>query len=143
MAVNAGAWPVIGQLLAVMYAPKNPDNASSHLRSGLPARGVRHPAAGGRGITVSRTPYRGITPEARASAPAGIPGTPGIPDADPASSSVPGSVVKPAPDNAETEPLEGACQPAGTDNGPIEFARAKLAVTAVGRPPKPDAAPFN
>jgi len=38
-----------------------------------------HPAAGGRGITVSRVPYRGMTPEARGIVPIGIPGTPGTP----------------------------------------------------------------
>jgi predicted ATPase len=102
----------------------------------------RHPAAGGCAITVSRTPYRGWTPKARATVGAGIPGTPGIPD--PAASSVPASVVKPAGDKAETARVDGADQLAGTDNGPIEFARATLASTALGRPappPRPDAAP--
>jgi hypothetical protein len=70
---------------------------------------------------VSRTPYRGRTPEPRANAPTGTPGTPGIPDA--AASSVPVNVVKPAGDNADTCPVAGAAQLEGTDKGPIEFAR--------------------
>lgn len=84
-----------------------------------------------------------MTPEARATVPAGIPGTPGIPD--PAASPVPGRVVKPAPGNAATRVVDGASQPAGTDNGPIEFARPILTVIALGRPPRPgaDAALFN
>jgi hypothetical protein len=55
-------------------------------------------------------------------------------------------VVKPAGDNAETARPDGADQLAGTDNGPIEFARATLASTALGRPappPRPDAAPAD
>src|ERR1700741_2954100 len=105
---------------------------------------ARHPAAGGCAITVSRTPYRGRTPEARATVGAGIPGTPGTPD--PAASSVPANVVKPAGDHAETARADGAGQLAAHHNGPIEFARATLASTALGRPappPRPDAAPAD
>src|SRR5271169_593315 len=105
---------------------------------------VSHPPASGRVITVSRIPYRGMTPEARETVPAGIPGTPGIPDPDSASSSVPGSVVKPAPDSAETVWADGADQAAGTDIGPIVFARARVAVMLPRpAPPRPDATPFN
>jgi hypothetical protein len=43
-------------------------------------------------------------------------------------------VVKPAGDKAETARVDGADQLAGTDNGPIEFARAILASTELGRP---------
>jgi hypothetical protein len=85
-----------------------------------------------------------MTPEARETVPADIPGTPGIPDPDSASSSVPGSVGKPAPESAEKVWTDGADQAAGTDIGPIVFARATVAVMLPRpAPPRPDAAPFN
>lgn len=68
-----------------------------------------------------------MTPEARLSVPAGTPGKPGVPCS---ATSVPSSVVKPAPDNAETGVLEGVAQDGGTDIGPIEPARPALASTA-------------
>lgn len=87
---------------------------------------------------MSRTPYRGRTPEARPAA-TGTPGTPGIPCS---ATSVPGSVVRPAGDNAETGRVEGAAQLGGTDSCPIEFARPTLASTVLptlAAPPAPDA----
>lgn len=72
-------------------------------------------------------PVSGMTPEARLSVPAGTPGKPGVPCS---ATSVPSSVVKPAPDNAETGVLEGVAQDGGTDIGPIEPARPALASTA-------------
>jgi len=137
-AVNASEWR------RCRWQARPPSGRVGALGAGRAWLSARHPAAGGCAITMSRTPYRGRTPEARATVGAGIPGTPGIPD--PAASSVPASVVKPAGDNAETARPDGADQLAGTDNGPIEFARATLASTALGRPappPRPDAAPAD
>ena len=69
-----------------------------------------------------------MTPEARVSVPTGIPGTPGMPA--PTASSVPGSVVKPAPDNADIWLTAGVDQLAGTDIGPIDLAPVSTADTA-------------
>jgi hypothetical protein len=72
-----------------------------------------------------------MTPEARVNVPAGIPGTPGIPART--ASSVPGSVVRPVPDKADTWLTAGVAQLAGTDIGPIDLAPLSTADTA--RPP--------
>ncbi|BEH78475.1 hypothetical protein YM3MPS_42780 [Mycobacterium pseudoshottsii] len=83
-------------------------------------------------MTVSRTPYRGMTLVARFPVPTGIPGMPGAPCS---ATSVPGIVVNPLTDNAEAEPDEGAAQDGGTDNWPMEPARLMLTVTALVAPP--------
>ena len=56
MAVDVDQWPTMGQLFPVVYSPKNPDNW--RVRTTAAARGLAacHPAAGGRAITVIRTP---------------------------------------------------------------------------------------
>src|ERR1700728_2274682 len=62
-----------------LYSGRAADCAQRHghpVGDGSCGLTARHPAAGGRGMTVSRTPYRGGTPAPFAD-PAGTPGKPG------------------------------------------------------------------
>jgi hypothetical protein len=83
----------------------------------------RHPAAGGRGITVTWNPYRGPLPKWRpAVLAAGTPGIPGTP-ADPSGRAV---LVQPPPGSATPARFStwvAAVQLWGTDNRPTSAAR--------------------